>query len=271
MITHAEESATDAGYGIYLYGVVSSASDVDIELDPMNPDGRIQMLSAAGLTAVCEKMPLAPWSGPDSVQNLQTLEWVAPRAVHHETVTEAIACRTPLFPMTFGTLFSSREAMTEHLDERAEELHNYLDRVEGRSEWSVKGLLDRATARRHLSESDEMEAETGLGYLQKRKKQAETRIVLEPWLRDVGSDIYARLADRTADQTVLQKRGRTRVEDGRAIVFNWALLIEDAALEHIEAFIDDWNATNDETGLELALSGPWPPYSFRTTAGKNDV
>jgi hypothetical protein len=63
---------------------------------------------------------------------------------------------------------------------------------------------------------------------------------------------------------VLTGTGRRGSDDGRTVVFNWAMLVDEA---HTEEFIERVEALDEGrlsgTGLELVLSGPWPPYSFR--------
>jgi hypothetical protein len=43
---------------------------------------------------------------------------------------------------------------------------------------------------------------------------------------------------------------------------NWAFLLSPAALEDFRVRLDRFNVGEAFPGLMLALTGPWPPYSF---------
>jgi hypothetical protein len=46
------------------------------------------------------------------------------------------------------------------------------------------------------------------------------------------------------------------------VVLNWAFLIAPGALEDFKASLERFNGGEAFPGLMLALTGPWPPYSF---------
>jgi Gas vesicle synthesis protein GvpL/GvpF len=102
------------------------------------------------LCAVTGEVRREEFAGPEAELNLQQLSWVGPRALRHEAVIEEVMASSPVLPARFGTLFSSAEALAEFAGQHREKITQFLDRVAGHGEWSVKGVF-ASKLRRRLS------------------------------------------------------------------------------------------------------------------------
>jgi hypothetical protein len=61
-----------------------------------------------------------------------------------------------------------------------------------------------------------------------------------------------------------ERKVLTSVAEGTEgeVVLSWAFLIPSGALDNFRASLERFNDGEAFPGLRLALTGPWPPYSF---------
>jgi hypothetical protein len=97
-----------------------------------------------------------------------------------------------------------------------------------------------------------------------REKQLQTEIDKEI-MSKVNSEIN-KIADDLAvvsDYLQTRKAGKTAFdENDKELVANWAILVNVADMPKLEALITARKSDPMLEGIELGISGPWPPYSF---------
>ncbi len=246
---------------LYLYAVTTDEAD-GFTHDGMDAGARATARRVGGFVAVVEPADAAAWTGPGSAARLERIEWVAPRAVHHEAVVEAVMRRAPVYPARFGTLFSSKAQLADVLVAHGAALRAFLDRVRTASEWGVQALLDRARAEAHRAgTADAAPPPSGAAYLRRRKAQQAARAGLGAWADARADAAFATLARHADAVQPLPARPDPSL-DGE-VVRNAAFLVADAALDAFRAAVDRLSATHATAGLTLRLTGPWPPYTFR--------
>jgi hypothetical protein len=227
------------------------------------------------VTAVVEPVDPTAWTGPEGEANMKDIEWVGPRAVRHEEIVETAMEASPVYPMPFGTLFSDVETLRETIDDHYDEIVSFLERIEGRREWGIKGWMEREQVESHLVERDGPDPSSsdapGTAYLQRQKERRDLDERIDAWLDDRSIELAEHLE---APVEALVDAGPKRAEmqeDGREIVYNWAALASDDELDALRRQIETLNETYRERGIELVLSGPWPPYNFRPWSEHEDV
>jgi hypothetical protein len=207
--------------------------------------------------------------GPEAERHMQQLDWVAPRALRHEAVIEAVMASSPVLPVPFGTLFSSPEALTGFVEQHRETITAFLGRVAEHGEWSVKGLFDRRQALRsltsaHLEDMTELLSTMSPGTRhfaeQRISRDAETE--LRQWLDQTSRIVASGLMPCAADFRECETSSQAPSESGLEEVLNWAFLLTDSAIAQFQAEVDQANRDYQSQGLLFELSGPWPPYRF---------
>ena len=221
---------------------------------------------SAGLKAIVCQVDLEVWAGEDSEDRLSDLEWLGPRALHHERINEGVMRNAPLLPLRFGCLFSSPAGVQAWVDRHRRSIERFLDATVDAEEWSIKGWINRDACARRLAEGDprfaELPAAKGARYLQEKRLRRDIAAKIGPWIR--GAE--ARLRGELKDCVILDRRLAAprkdlteRTEDPG---FHLAVLTrsDDSArlLDRIEALAKETRAF----GLDLEVVGPWPPYSF---------
>lgn len=249
---------------LYLYGLLRTAAE------PAAPEGitgaPVQSLALAEtLVAIVDVVDQAAWTGPDAQRNMETLSWVGPRAITHEHVVEAVMDEGPVYPARFGTLFSSVDRLTETVAVHRAELDAFLNRVDTADEWAIKGFLDRDRAADHLAAgADDQEGDeepSGSAYLKRRLQEQRARESVDDWMAGTAESLQEAVDRVAADMRVLDIQQSLHAAADESMVFNWAVLIENAAA--LQDRVQEANARFETAGLTLQLTGPWPPYSFR--------
>jgi len=137
---------------------------------------------------------------------------------------EGIARDGPALPMRFGTAVADLEELRVLIAENEETWAARLGAVSGCCELIVH-LVHRRSAE---SRAPQLEVPHDA-------VRDELRAVLSPWLREARSITVAE-SDRMA------------------------VLVPVAQAAHARARIEQWAA--DRPGLEIEITGPWPPFSF---------
>jgi len=209
-------------------------------------------------------------AGEFNEQNLQSMEWLGPRAYRHAALVEKIMGSSSVLPVKFGTIFDSTESLIRLLTLHRERVAAFLEKLRGKSEWSVKGYLDEERARCSVRAANPviharfsaLTSAPGARYLQQKQVDVMVDAALRVWVehqaRNIG-DVLQTHAVETAELRLLSSEASGRPE---RMVFNGSFLVADEALPAFRAALSELHETGREGGLMLELKGPWPPYNF---------
>jgi gas vesicle protein GvpL/GvpF len=235
-------------------------------MDDQNP-----LLSWAfrDVVVVVSQVRREEFCGPEAETRMQDLAWMGPRACRHEAVIEKVMRLSPVLPARFATLFSSLESLEEFLKKHYASIRRFLDRVAGKDEWAVKGMLERKRAKESIfsqslaaREQELSGLSQGARYLLERRLGADVQRELQAWLQEICEELIGDLRHIAAPflrRPVLSLG--TEKEDGE-MVLNYAFLVPRSTGEVFRKRIFEANASYRGRGLNFEVSGPWPPYSF---------
>ena len=221
------------------------------------------------LCAVVGEVPLEDFCGPAAELRMQELAWVGPRALRHEAVVEQVMRQSPVLPVRFGTLFSSQESLVEFLTTHRTRISQFLERVTGREEWAMRGLLHRKqagealiSARLRAGEAQLAILPPGTRYFQEQRIRAAVEKELGLWLKETCRQVANDLMTQASDSRECQVVPLESSQSGTEVVVNWAFLLPRDAIPAFRLRVDQVNDNLASRGLVFELSGPWPPYRF---------
>jgi len=227
------------------------------------------------IVAVLGMSSIEDFCGPEAENRMKDLAWIGPRACRHEKVVEEAMRRSPAFPARFGTIFSSFDALEKLLDVHYDEISRFLDKAAGKDEWAVKGLLNRAQARRSFSnlmlskeEGRLASLSPGKRYLSEQQIRSSADRELKSWLQGVIKGIGDDLCRHSSE--FCERKVLSLDIEAMDMVLNWAFWVAREDSDDFRAGVDRANKQNDRQGLLLQLSGPWPPYSFLPSLDMDD-
>jgi hypothetical protein len=216
------------------------------------------------VAAVTSMVPRERFEGPEAEQNLADLHWLLPRVEAHDRVIATAMAGAPVFPLRFGTLFSSGQALAIEMARRRRSLLDFFSAMAGREEWAVKAVLvkDQAIEVRRIALFPEEAVESGpigRNYLLRQRQKAQAEQALGPWLAQLVTELERELRGLCESVSV-----RTPTDP---VFGNWACLVGPGEAERLHREIVRLSASYTDLGVELHCSGPWPLYSFCNAAG----
>ena len=248
----------------YVYCVTRDAVSPSVEA--IDGSTRFETVTAGGVCAVFTPVSAEEFSQEVVDQRANDLEWLGAIGYRHQEVVGDLMKRTAIVPLRAFTLFSSADALRGYLLEHGEQLSKILDRLGGKQEWTLRlefdaerwseALANRAATLRSLQE-EIAGATPGKAFLLKKKYDEEKKRASREAENDVLAEVERKVLDTLRGETIAETRERR----GGAFPQINVLLNrdEESALQGLHAELNERYASE---GIAVALTGPWPPYSF---------
>jgi hypothetical protein len=221
----------------------------------------VRAVTGSGLTAVVGTVGLDEFGEEALRNNLEDLDWLAATARAHDAVISAIARGGPVVPMRMATVFLDDSRIRDLLEARYDDFVSALDRVNAREEFGVKAFADPNVLTGQNESGDRPgEKLSGTAYLMRRRRALASQDDAFRIAAGHAERIHAGLLEHAVDGK--RKPASDRRLSGRDgwTVLNGTYLVKKDEVDAFRAAV----ATIDRNtpGIELEITGPWPPYSF---------
>jgi len=192
---------------------------------------------------------------------LEVLDSTRENVLAHERVNEAVMREHTVIPMSFGTVFKTREDIVELLRSAAEAFRDVLNKMQNKLEFGLKVLWDRDQAVREVEAEDE-----DISRLKKEisGQKGPTYFARMQYGRLVDAALHARseryvaaVLDELRDVSVAS---RINKPIGDKMIMNAAFLISRDQEQAFDAKVKSVASRFDK--LTFKYTGPWPPYNF---------
>jgi hypothetical protein len=179
----------------------------------------------------------------------------------HQRVNETVMREHTVLPMSFGTMFKTRDDVTAFLRSAYRAFSDVLDKMENKLEFGLKVLWDREAVIREIEEEDddihrlktEIAAQKGSTYFARMQYGRLIDGALQSKSERYVSDIFDRLRD-------VSVAARSNKPIGDRMILNAAFLVTRDREEEFDARVKALGAATDK--LTFKYTGPWPPYNF---------
>jgi hypothetical protein len=174
----------------------------------------------------------------------------------HDAVLRAAAVTGPVLPLRFGTVVPDEDAARRLLDEHAAAARAQLQRIADNREWGVKLVRRVGEPVAAGPRPAERTGVSGTEYLARRRQALTEHDAAERTAAEAAALLEQSLAPHVRES--LRRGGST----GSSLLLDLALLVPP---EHESAFLAaaaELREQLEPDGLEVEVSGPWPPYSF---------
>jgi hypothetical protein len=192
---------------------------------------------------------------------LEVLDSTRENVLAHERVNETVMREHTVIPMSFGTIFKTREDIVELLRSAAEAFGDVLNKMQNKLEFGLKVLWDRDLAIREVEAEDE-----DIGRLKKEisGQKGPTYFARMQYGRLVDAALQTRseryvahILDQLRDVSVAS---RINKPIGDKMIMNAAFLISREKETAFDARVKSIAGRFDK--LTFKYTGPWPPYNF---------
>jgi len=252
---------------LYVYAVTRDAVTPDCEA--IDQSRRFDAAGHDGVFAIYTPVSDEEFSQEAIDRRAGDLEWLGAIGYRHQNVAAELMKSTAIIPLRAFTLFSTPEALDRYLHENGELLRKTLERLDGKREWTLRvefdaerfndALTSRVDSLRELARQIEG-ANPGRAFLLRKKLEDEKKRASREAEQQVVGEIESAVLDKLKCETVAESR---LDRDGAFPQINVLLnRDEESTLQELLAGL---GAAYDKEGVTVALTGPWPPYTFAST------
>ncbi|TWD81702.1 gas vesicle protein GvpL/GvpF [Kribbella amoyensis] len=259
--------------GTYLYAVARSLDGRLLDAVTGMQGHPVRTIDDGELVAVVSTVGLDEFGEDGLRRNLENLRWLEATARgHDEVVRRAAAGTSALAPFRLATICRSDQGVLERVDELRTELDEALDRIEGRSEWSIKAYqrnLIETTGEATVSGTPPSAGSlataargTGVSYLERRRAQLSANARANARMTSQADRLYQAISSAADASRRLPSQDRRLTGRSETMTLNGAFLVQEARTKQFLHFVADLEPRYPTLCLEI--DGPWPPYSFST-------
>jgi hypothetical protein len=246
----AQAGADQPGKGRYVYCIVRA--DHPLTFGPIG----IGEEPAPVYTVRCDDLSAVVSDAP-----LGVLDPTRDNVLAHQRVNETVMREHTVLPMSFGTVFKTRDDVTTFLKSAYRAFSDVLDKMENKLEFGLKVLWDREAVIREIEEEDEdihrlkneIAAQKGSTYFARMQYGRLIDAALQSKSERYVSEIFDRLRD-------VSVAARANKPIGDRMILNAAFLVTRATEDAFDGRVKELGAHYDK--LTFKYTGPWPPYNF---------
>jgi hypothetical protein len=253
------------GRALWVYGVVPAG------VEPATGKGidghPVHVHRHAGVNALVSEVPEDRFTQDALSRRLEELESLEVLARAHEAVLERAMASGVVVPFRLCTIYSSPERLDALLDGEGVTLQAAFARLDGMQEWGVKAFVREPVGASATEAPDA--AGSGMEYLTRKRERRDAAVAGRDATEAVVAEIHARLTERAAAAALSRPQDRRLSGRTTEMILNAAYLIPADGAEAFRTIVESLGQRHQADGIELEVTGPWPPYHF-VEAPKHD-
>jgi hypothetical protein len=192
---------------------------------------------------------------------IEVLDATRENVLAHERVNEAVMRDHTVIPMSFGTVFKTRDDIVELLRGAYGAFQDVLVKMQDKVEFGLKVLWDRDTILREIENDDEdvrrlkneISGQKGSTYFARVQYGRLVDSALQARSEQYVVDIFERLRD-------VSVASRANKPIGDKMIMNAAFLVARDKESDFDVKVKGIGAKYQN--LTFRYTGPWPPYNF---------
>jgi len=239
-----------AGRGRYVYCIIRAGAPLKfgaIGMDDQWPE--VYTVNYKDMAAVVSDVPIVP------------LDSTRENVLAHERVNETVMRDHTVIPMSFGTIFKTRDDIVELLRSAYEAFTDVLNKMQDKLEFGLKVLWDRDEIVRVIEQEDEdihrlkkeISSQKGSTYFARMQYGR----MIDNALQQRSERYVAEFLQRLRDVSVASRVNRAI---GDKMIMNAAFLVQRDQEQAFDRRIKEIASQYDK--LTFKYTGPWPPYNF---------
>jgi len=246
---------------LYVYAVARAEH-------PVPQDTEVVALKAENLSAFYTPADAVEYSQAVIDARSKDLEWLGAIGYRHQTVMNTLMRGGTVIPLRAFTLFANETSLRNHLLQEKTRFSRILDRLDGKQEWTLRiefdperwsdALVRRVDSLRAIAAEIE-QAAAGKAYLLRKKLDEERKRASREAEQQVVSEIEQVVMQKLACDAIAE----SRLQRGGGFPQINVLLNRDEE-SRLQELRNELSRRYEADGVTLALTGPWPPYTFAT-------
>jgi Gas vesicle synthesis protein GvpL/GvpF len=254
---------------LYVYAVARAAHPMPEGVEAIDGSEHLASVEANHLCAFYTAVDAADFSQPVIDARSKDVEWLGRIGYRHQSVMAALMRGGTVIPLRAFTLFANETSLRNHLLREENKFSAILDRLDGKQEWTLRiefdplrwsdALVRRVDSLREITAEIE-KAAAGKAYLLRKKLEEEkkraSREAEEQVVREIEQAVLLKLeCDTVAESRVERSGGFPQIN----------VLIDRDEESRLQELREQLDRRYQAEGIAIALTGPWPPYTFANT------
>jgi hypothetical protein len=252
--------AAEPGEGRYVYSVVDTGATVALGAIGLG-DSEVYTIPHNGIAAVVHRCTAQPYSTEDVPR---AREWVM---THNYVIDIATRRFGTVLPFSFNAIAKGGdEVVTRWLGENHGLFKKELERVRGKSEYTIQVFYDHEKLTRTLAGGPAAGAQKtagtskGSAYLMQRRNELKLKDAITGHVEKLSAEIYDRVRALTDDIKKEDRPGFVPEKyQGLRQALSLTCLAPEGHVEGIGAILEEYD---NMEGLAIRFTGPWAPFSF---------
>jgi hypothetical protein len=245
-----QTAAVDTVRGKYVYCVIQSAEPLKFGAVGIGDNSsEIHTVQYRDLAAVVSDVPLG------------VLDSTRENVLAHERVNEIVMRDHTVIPMSFGTIFKTKDDIVQLLRSAYDAFGDVLSKMRDKMEFGLKVLWDRDSVVKDIEDEDEgihrlkneIALQKGSTYFARMQYGRAIDAALQARSERYGTEILDRLRD-------VAVASRINKPIGDKMIMNAAFLVSRDQESAFDNRVKSIAAEHDK--LTFKYTGPWPPYNF---------
>ncbi|MQA30183.1 MAG: protein GvpF 2 [Luteitalea sp.] len=248
--TAETDGAVAVSRGKYVYCIIEAADP--LKFGPIGIGAHpspVYSVHYRNLAAVVSEAPL------------EVLDSTRENVLAHERVNETVMREHTVIPMSFGTIFKTREDIVELLRSAAEAFGDVLNKMQNKLEFGLKVLWDRDQAIRQIESEDddisrlkeEISGQKGSTYFARMQYGRLVDAALQARSERYVVEILEQLRDVSVASRINKPIGDKMIMNAAFLISRDREVAFDGKVKSIASRFDR---------LTFKYTGPWPPYNF---------
>lgn len=255
---------------VYVYGVARSdmaTMGIAPPAEGIVPGVPVELLPIGDLAVLASRATKDTFAPPETTEkNAQV--WATDRALAHHQVLSSMASLCAVAPVKFGALCRSLDDILELFAQHGSEFAQVLERVAGAQEWGIKLFANR-TAFHDAAENaapisalkvEIKDASPGRAYFLRKKLDSAIGDEMLSSLSNLAESVHNQISAFSREATA--KLGTPHSRQSQTLILDAAYLVAKERYSEFSKSVSKFSSTLAAQGVELKLTGPWPPYSF---------
>ena len=236
--------------GRYVYCIIRASAPLKFGAIGMDEEwADVYTINYKDMAAVVSDVPMTP------------LDSTRENVLAHERVNETVMREHTVIPMSFGTIFKTREDILELLRSAYEAFADVLNKMQDKLEFGLKVLWDRDEIVKTIEQEDEdihrlkdeISSQKGSTYFARMQYGR----LIDGALQQRSERYVAEFLQRLRDVSVASRVNRAI---GDKMIMNAAFLVQRDQEQAFDRRIKEIASSFDK--LTFKYTGPWPPYNF---------
>lgn len=236
--------------GKYVYCIIRSVEDLSFGKIGIGPvPSEVHTIQFKDLAAVVSDTPIG------------ILDPTRENVLAHQRVNETVMKDHTVLPMSFGTVFKTREDIIELLKSAYQPFGDVLNKMEDKVEFGLKVLWDRDQVIKEIESEDEglrrlkseIATQKGSTYFARMQYGRMVDAALQSRSERYVAEVFQSLRD-------VSVASRTNKPIGDKMILNAAFLVARPKEQAFDSKVKQIGARLDK--LTFKYTGPWPAYNF---------